>query len=83
MSVWEGETLSPRQIKSIQIEDLLERPQIKISTENISKELKNKVVLITGAAGSIGSEIVKQSIAFSPKLIVVMDQAETLCTKLF
>ena len=77
MSVWEGETLSPRQIKSIQIEDLLERPQIKISTESISKELKNKVVLITGAAGSIGSEIVKQSIAFSPKLIVVMDQAET------
>ena len=77
MSIWEGDTPSPRQIKSIQIEDLLGRPQIKISTENISKEIKNKIVLITGAAGSIGSEIVKQCISFSPQLIVMMDQAET------
>ncbi len=77
MSIWEGEMPSPKQIKSVQIEDLLERPQIKISTDNISNELKGKIVLITGAAGSIGSEIVKQSIAFNPKLIVVMDQAET------
>lgn len=77
MSIWEGDTPSPRQIKSVQIEDLLGRPQIKISTENISKEIKNKVVLITGAAGSIGSEIVKQCISFSPQMIVMMDQAET------
>lgn len=77
MSIWKGDTPSPRQIKSIQIEDLLGRPQIKISTENISKEIKNKIVLITGAAGSIGSEIVKQCISFSPQLIVMMDQAET------
>lgn len=77
MSIWDGEMPSPQQIKSIQIEDLLERPQINISTENISKELNGKVVLITGAAGSIGSEIVRQSIVFNPKLIVLVDQAET------
>ncbi len=77
MEVWEGEMPSPRQIKSVQIEDLLERPQIEISMDNISKTLKNKVVLITGAAGSIGSEIVRQIITFNPKLIVVLDQAES------
>ncbi|MHB9055077.1 MAG: polysaccharide biosynthesis protein [Paludibacteraceae bacterium] len=77
MSIWEGEIPSLRQIKSIQIEDLLNRPQIKISTDNISKEIKGKVVLITGAAGSIGSEIIKQCISFNPELIVMLDQAET------
>lgn len=77
MSIWEGEMPSPRQIKSIQIEDLLNRPQIKISTDNISKEIKRKVILITGAAGSIGSEIIKQCISFNPELIVMLDQAET------
>lgn len=77
MSIWEGEVPSPRQIKSVQIEDLLERPQIKISMDNISKAIKGKVVLITGAAGSIGSEIVRQSISFNPEMVVMMDQAET------
>lgn len=69
--------LTINQIKSVQIEDLLERPQIKISTEHISNEIRGKVVLITGAAGSIGSEIVKQCTQFNPKLIVLLDQAET------
>ncbi len=64
-------------IKSIQIEDLLERSPINISTENISNQIKNKVILITGAAGSIGSEIVKQVIKFNPKKIILIDQAET------
>ena len=68
---------SVRQIKSIEIDDLLERPQITISTDNISAEIKDKVVLITGAAGSIGSEIVKQTINFNPEMIVLVDQAET------
>lgn len=77
MKVWKGEMPTIRQIKSIQIEELLERPQIQISTDNISNVLKDKVVLITGAAGSIGSEIVRQSIAFGPKLIVALDQSET------
>lgn len=72
-----NEAPTVRQIKSIEIDDLLERPQINISMENISAEIKGKVVLITGAAGSIGSEIVKQSAKFSPKMIVLVDQAET------
>lgn len=73
----DNEVPTIRQIKSVEIDDLLERPQIDISTENISAEIKNKVVLITGAAGSIGSEIVKQSMRFNPKMIVLLDQAET------
>ncbi|MBP1638037.1 MAG: pglF 2, partial [Bacteroidetes bacterium] len=78
MSIWDGDAMpTPKQIKSIQIEDLLERPQIKISTESISDVINNKVVLITGAAGSIGSEIVRQITAFKPQLIVLLDQAET------
>lgn len=77
MSPLNNEAPTVRQIKSIEIEDLLERPQINISMENISAEINGKVVLITGAAGSIGSEIVKQSAKFSPKMIVLVDQAET------
>lgn len=77
MSPLNNEATTVRQIKSIEIEDLLERPQINISMENISAEINGKVVLITGAAGSIGSEIVKQSAKFSPKMIVLVDQAET------
>lgn len=64
-------------IKSIQIEDLLERPQINISTDNISFQLKDKVVLVTGAAGSIGREIAVQVLKFEPKVIVLLDQAES------
>jgi len=77
MSIWKNEMPTVKQIKSIQIEDLLERPQIKISTENIAKQLKSQVVLITGAAGSIGSEIVRQIIKYKPTLIVLLDQAES------
>lgn len=78
VSVWDkGDMPSIKQIKSIEIEDILNRPSIDISTDNISSEIKDKVVLITGAAGSIGSEIVRQSIEFSPNMIVLLDQAET------
>ena len=69
--------LQAKHIKSIQIEDLLERPQINISTENISKQLVSKVVLVTGAAGSIGSEIVRQMVKYKPSLIILLDQAES------
>jgi len=77
MSIWQNEMPTMKQIKSIQIEDLLERPKIDISSEKIAKQLKSKVVLITGAAGSIGSEIVRQVILFNPKLIILLDQAES------
>jgi FlaA1/EpsC-like NDP-sugar epimerase len=77
MSIWKDDMPSLKQIKSIQIEDLLERPQIEINTANIAKQLKNTVILVTGAAGSIGSEIVRQLVNFSPKLIILLDQAES------
>ncbi|MFZ4724554.1 MAG: polysaccharide biosynthesis protein [Paludibacter sp.] len=77
MSIWKNDTLTIKQIKSIQIEDLLDRSKINISTENIAKQIKSKVVLITGAAGSIGSEIVRQIVQFKPNLIVLLDQAES------
>ena len=60
-----------------QLEDLLDRKPILLDNQSISAQLKNKTVLITGAAGTIGSEIVRQVIDFSPTSIIMLDQAET------
>lgn len=64
-------------IESMQIENLLERPIIKIDTNNVSAIIAHQVVLVTGAAGSIGSELVRQIIKFDPALVVLLDQAES------
>ena len=64
-------------IRNIKIEDLLERKPISLDSEKISNQLQDKVVLVSGAAGSIGSEIVCQVIKFNPKKIILLDQAET------
>lgn len=64
-------------IKSLQIEDLLNRKPIKIENDEVKKRHFEKAVLVTGGAGSIGSEIVRQVANFEPSLIVVLDQAET------
>ena len=64
-------------IESIKVEDLLERPIININTENVRNILSNKVVLITGAAGSIGSEIVKQVATHTPSGIILLEMAES------
>lgn len=64
-------------IRQLQIEDLLNRRPIKIENEEVKKRHFNKNVLVTGGAGSIGSEIVRQVSQFSPSLIVVLDQAES------
>lgn len=77
MSIWKNDMPTLRQIKSIQIEDLLERPMIEISMDKIKHELAGKIILVTGAAGSIGSEIVRQVIKFKPNLVVMLDQAES------
>jgi FlaA1/EpsC-like NDP-sugar epimerase len=77
VSIWKNDMPSIKEIKSIQIEDLLDRPKIEICTDNIAQQLKEKVILITGAAGSIGSEIVRQVVQFKPTLIVLLDQAES------
>lgn len=73
----QGEDVDVKAIKNIQIEDLLARKEIKIDKQDISAELKGKTILITGSAGSIGSEIVRQVATFNPNLIIVLDQSET------
>ena len=74
---WENQQEISQKIKNIQIEDLLERDPIVLDNKLISKQLKDKTILITGAAGSIGSEIVRQVILFNPKKVIILDQAET------
>ena len=77
VSSWIDGKFSVQSIKPVLIEDLLEREPIELSTKNIRKDLKDQVILITGAAGSIGSEIARQCILFKPKTVILLDQAET------
>ena len=77
MNIWKSDVPNIKEIKSIPIENLLERPQIDISTDNISSQLRDKVVLVTGAAGSIGSEIAFQVLKYDTKVLVLLDQAES------
>lgn len=65
------------QMKPIQLEDLLEREEIKLDMERIAYQSENKTILITGAAGSIGSEMVRQLAHFNPKTLLLFDMAET------
>lgn len=75
---WDGKTeLKHTQLKEVDIEDLLPRNQIDVDLNAISNVLHDKCILITGAAGSIGSEIVKQVSSFGPSQLVLVDQAET------
>lgn len=74
---WINGQLSTKQLQNVKIEDLLEREQIKLYNEELFKQLQNKIVLVTGAAGSIGSEIVRQLVQYKPKNIVLNDIAET------
>lgn len=64
-------------IDSIKIEDLLERPQIHINTENVRQTLQKRVVLVSGAAGSIGSELVRQIQQFEPQVTILLEIAES------
>ena len=74
---WDGSLKSREQIKDIQIEDLLPRAPIKINMLDIASNIEGKRVMVTGAAGSIGSEIVRQVASFNPNSIILIDQAET------
>lgn len=74
---WINGELSFNQLKTVAIEQLLERDPIKLDVSLIEQQLKNKVVLVTGAAGSIGSELVRQILRFEPKKIVLLDNAES------
>jgi len=75
---WDGKSdISTAQLREIEIEDLLPRDEIEIDLTAIEALLKDKSILITGSAGSIGSEIVKQIAKFGPHQLVLIDQAET------
>lgn len=74
---WINGELKVSQIKQIQIEDLLNRKPINIKKSKISNALKNQVVFVTGGAGSIGSEIVRQIAHYDYKSLIVIDQAES------
>lgn len=76
-SQWVDGNLKENQIEDIKIEDLLGRKPIKLGNENVSREIKDKVVLVTGAAGSIGSEICRQVMHYNPKQLIMLDQAES------
>jgi FlaA1/EpsC-like NDP-sugar epimerase len=77
VSSWINGELSFRQIRKIQIEELLEREPIKLNEENLVTQLKGKSVLVTGAAGSIGSELARQIARFEPALLILLDNAES------
>jgi FlaA1/EpsC-like NDP-sugar epimerase len=74
---WINGELSFNQIKKIRIEDLLEREEIRLDDRQIHAELTGKTIFITGAAGSIGSELARQVMKFHPLNLVLIDQAET------
>ncbi len=74
---WIQDNFNINQIKRVRIEDLLGRKPINLDQEQIGEELRGKVVLVTGAAGSIGAGIVRQVAGYSPEKIIMLDQAES------
>ncbi len=75
--LWNIPTTGNLDIKEIDMDELLERKPIKLKKEHIKEQLRNKTVLITGAAGSIGSELVRQIASYRPRKLILIDQAET------
>ena len=74
---WYDGDFSSKQLKNIKIEDLLGRKPIRLLNKNIKEEFNEKTILISGAAGSIGSEIVRQVIKHKPKKVILLDQSES------
>lgn len=74
---WNEDQPIAQKIKTLQIEDLLEREPIQLDVKNKIEQLTGKTILVTGAAGSIGSEIVRQVADYNPKKLIVLDQAES------
>ena len=74
---WVDGEIKTNQIQDIKIEDLLGREPIVLGKENVKREIDGKVVMITGAAGSIGSEMCRQTLHYNPKMLVMVDQAES------
>jgi FlaA1/EpsC-like NDP-sugar epimerase len=74
---WINGELSAGQLREVHIEELLERDPIKLDNQYVANDIHNKVVMVTGAAGSIGSEIVRQVLQYKPARVVLIDQAES------
>lgn len=74
---WINGELKVSQIKRVQIEDLLERPPIKIKNSKVAKDFDDKVIMVTGGAGSIGSELVRQICKYNYRTLIIIDQAES------
>jgi len=74
---WINGELSAKQLRSVSIDELLGRESINLNNGSLARELKDKVILITGAAGSIGSEIARQVLYYDPKKVILLDQAES------
>ncbi len=74
---WVDNNFTYNQIEDIKIEDLLGREPIVLDKENVANGLRNKVIMVTGAAGSIGSEICRQVLHYKPKKLILLDQAES------
>jgi len=74
---WVHGQLSAAQLQKVRIEDLMERKRIVLDSDNIARDIRNKVVMVTGAAGSIGAEIAKQALVFEPAKLILLDQAES------
>jgi FlaA1/EpsC-like NDP-sugar epimerase len=77
VKTWVNGQLSGRQIQKVKIEELLERKFILTNDAAIESQMKNKRILITGAAGSIGQELIRQLTRFNPEVIILVDMAET------
>ncbi len=77
ISNYEDEKAVSHKIRSLEIEDLLDREPILLNKENKKRQLTGKTILVTGGAGSIGSEIARQVAEYEPKLLLILDQAET------
>ncbi|MBC7381808.1 MAG: polysaccharide biosynthesis protein [Bacteroidia bacterium] len=73
---WINGELSFNQIKSVKIEDLIERDVIQLDKHSISEQVNGRVIMVTGAGGSIGSEMVKQLLKFRPKKLLCVDRSE-------
>lgn len=74
---WMSGHLRMNQLKDLRIEDLLQRPMINLESQMVANDLRGKRILVTGGAGSIGSEIVRQVLHYAPEMVVVCDQAES------
>jgi FlaA1/EpsC-like NDP-sugar epimerase len=74
---WVEGGFSLKQIKEVKIEDLLGREAIHLDNPNLFKELEEKVIMVTGAAGSIGSELARQIVHYKPRKVILIDQSET------